>query len=188
MATFKPGYFCQMQRIRTVKKIGKLVPDMDEDGDVGERKYFYEVYGDGNKPKYVPVIYNLTWLRGKRLEAIENGDLRTAYIHHMACGYGELSLQEEREYPWWASFYERMRCGVCTRCQCALLEDRGISNMCWHQVCTQCANDISMLSWDNNSSAATCPTCGTLTRYIVLNGEQCSDNRPHFDVIIFEGY
>ena len=176
----------QVRYTQTVRRVDFLYGDAMITPPTGERKYLYEAFGGQNRTRLTPVTFHQQEMQATRLTAIEDGDMHDAFIYHLATGKGMPSQLERQEYPWWAHWYERMITQNCTQCHLPLGEDRAVSRNCAHQLCTACACNQTALTWDAANRSTQCDECQRLTRYLIVNGEQCDDGRSHSDVIIFQ--
>lgn len=167
------------ERSFPVRKISQLV-ERQATPKNGSRAYFYEMFPRENRAWVVPVTFNKPAVREEQVQAIKRGDLFYAYQTAWIAGYSpEIELM--RRYPWWKKYMHHLYQASCVKCGVNLFEDRALSKQCEHQLCTKCA---VIATEDAQGAIIKCAVCDTITNYMVMNGEQCDDNRQHPVVIL----
>ena len=159
-ATSKMAKFQFQQRYsRTVKKIDFLLGSDDIQPPTGQREYFYEAVGINKQARLIPITFNRVGVLAERITKIADGDLHEAYVLHWVAGQPRPGQSERLEYPWWASYHDRMLSAACILCDLPLGEDRAISTACWHQLCTACACYLTAVEWNGAKKMTHCPKC-----------------------------
>ena len=166
---------------KKVRKIAALVQDLVKTGPTEKRLFIWEAFPkDGTL--LIPVTFNSDRVAAERMDKIEAGQLADAYRLHLIIGDGHPTEEEAQSYPWWREYYLKMFEENCVQCQMPLLEDRAMSRMCHHQLCTACACNVTEAA--NEGTYPKCTKCGTSGRFLIFNGEQTHDDRDHTDVVL----
>ena len=148
--------------------------------------FFWDVVpqrGERGVTVLVPVTYNKEQVAARRLNKIESGQLAHAYRLHLMIGDGHPTEGDAERYPWWREYYLRMFQEPCAVCHIPLLEDRTMSRVCHHQLCTTCACNLT--DDTEEGTLPTCTECGKSGKWLVFNGEQANDDRDHSDIIMW---
>ena len=167
---------------KLVKKVLSLQQTLSLKRPTDVIRYFWEVFGENNEAMVIPLTVNdVEEFKQNKRQAIRAGRLQDAYRFQLMLGSGHPTEEEGDRFPWFSSFYNYLWESDCERCGRPLLEDRGMSRSCQHQLCTACTCLVTAEAGAN----LRCEACNCFTRYLLFNGEQANDERDHKDIVVF---